>query len=102
VVLRDLFHPQTNLIKKTMKRYYEHSIRIGVICYVLAKHCDGFDADRAFLAGLLHDIGVIPLLVIADTHNELSRQAGKLNDVLTDLKGTVGSILLRHLMFRMH
>jgi HD-like signal output (HDOD) protein len=99
VVLRDLFHPETNLIKKTMKRYYEHSIRIGVICYVLAKRCKGFDPDRAFLAGLLHDIGVIPLLVIADKHNELSRQAGRLDEVLSDLKGTVGSILLRQWEF---
>ncbi|MFV2061720.1 MAG: HDOD domain-containing protein [Gammaproteobacteria bacterium] len=99
VVMRDMFHPQTNLVKKTMKRYYEHSIRIGVICYVLAKRCKGFDPDHAFLAGLLHDIGVIPLLVVADQHNELSRQAGKLDEVLSDLKGTVGSILLRQWEF---
>ncbi len=94
VVLRDLFHPDTVLIKKTMKRYYEHSIRIGVICYVLAKRCKQFDPDRAFLAGLLHDIGVIPLLVIADKHSELSHKAGALDEVLSDLKGTVGSMLL--------
>ncbi len=99
VVLRDMFHPETNLIKKTMKRYYEHSIRIGVICYVLAKRCDGFDPDHAFLAGLLHDIGVIPLLVIADKHDELSHRAGKLDEVLSDLKGSVGSILLRQWQF---
>ncbi len=95
VVLRDMFHPETALIKKAMKRYYEHSIRIGVICYVLAKHCPEFDPDHAFLAGLLHDIGVIPLLVIADKHKELSKKAGNLDTVLSDLKGTVGSILLR-------
>lgn len=95
VVIRDLFHPETALIKKTMKRFYEHSIRIGVICYVLSKRCKGFDPDRAFLAGLLHDIGVIPLLVIADKHSELSHKAGKLDEILSDLKGTVGSILLR-------
>jgi len=99
VVLRDLFHPTSVLIKKTMKRYYEHSIRIGVICYVLAKRCNQFDPDRAFLAGLLHDIGVIPLLVIADNHNDLSHQAGRLDEVLTDLKGTIGSVLLRQWEF---
>lgn len=95
VVLRDLFHPEDTLIKKAMKRYYEHSIRIAVICYVLSKRCEGLDPDHAFLAGLLHDIGVIPLLVIADKHDELSHQAGLLDTALTDLKGTVGSILLQ-------
>ncbi len=101
VVLRDMFHPETVLIKKTMRRYYEHSIRIGVICYVLAKRCPNFDPDRAFLAGLLHDIGVIPLLVIADKHKELSTSAGNLDSVLSDLKGTVGSVLLRQWDFNL-
>ncbi|VAX01797.1 hypothetical protein MNBD_GAMMA22-149 [hydrothermal vent metagenome] len=99
VVLRDLFHPEAVLIKKTMKRYYEHSIRIGVICYVLAKRCEQYDPDRAFLAGLLHDIGVIPLLVIADKHSELSHKAGALDEILHDLKGSVGSMLLHQWEF---
>lgn len=95
VVLRDLFRPESALIKTYMKRYYEHSIRIGVICYFLAKYCKGLNADHGFLAGLLHDIGVIPLLVVADQHAELSQQTENLDAVLIELKGTVGGILLR-------
>jgi len=95
-VLRDLFKPESALIKKTMARYYEHSMRIGVISYVLAKGMTGYNRDHAFLAGLLHDIGVIPLLVVADKHAELSRQAGDLDIVIEELKGKVGSMLLKN------
>jgi len=95
-VLRDLFKPESALIKKTMARYYEHSMRIGIISYVLAKGMTGYNRDHAFLAGLLHDIGVIPLLVVADRHAELSHQAGDLDVVIEELKGKVGSMLLKN------
>jgi len=95
-VLRDLFKPESVLIKKTMTRYYEHSMRIGVICYVLAKGMTGYNRDHAFLAGLLHDIGVIPLLVVADKHAELSHQAENLDVIIEELKGKVGSMLLKN------
>jgi len=96
VVLRDLFQPESALIKKTMARFYEHSIRIGVISYVLAKGITGYNRDHAFLAGLLHDIGVIPLLVVADIHPELSHQAGNLDAIIEQLKGKAGSMLLNN------
>ena len=96
VVLRDLFKPDSALIKKTMTRYYEHSMRIGVISYVLAKGMTGYNCDHAFLAGLLHDIGVIPLLVVADSHAELSHDAGKLDVIIEQLKGKVGNMLLKN------
>ena len=96
VVLRDLFKPESVLIKKMMARYYEHSMRIGVISYVLAKGMTGYNRDHAFLAGLLHDIGVIPLLVVADSHPELSQQAENLDAIVEQLKGKVGSMLLKN------
>lgn len=95
-VLRDLFKPESALIKKVMTRYYEHSMRIGAISYVLAKGMTGYNRDHAFLAGLLHDIGVIPLLVVADKHAELSHQAENLEVVIEELKGKVGSMLLKN------
>ena len=95
-VLRDLFKPESVLIKKMMTRYYEHSMRLGVISYVLAKGMTGYNRDHAFLAGLLHDIGVIPLLVVADRHAELSHQEENLNVIIDQLKGKVGSMLLKN------
>lgn len=95
VVLRDLFKPESALIKKTMAYYYENSLRIGVISYVLARGMTGYNRDHAFLSGLLHDIGVIPLLVVADIHPELSHQPGELGSVIEQLKGKAGSMLLK-------
>ena len=99
VALRDLFHPKSALIKKTMAAFYEQSIRVGVICYDLAKRVRTMNPDHAFLAGLLHDIGAVPVLVVADNHAELSRQAGALEATLAQLKAHIGATLLKQWQF---
>lgn len=99
VVLRDLFMPDTELVVHKMAQFYEHSIRIGVICYELAKHIPDLNADRAFLFGLLHDIGVIPILVVADTHKELAHKESNLNMVLQQLKSHIGGMILQQWKF---
>lgn len=50
--------------------------------------------DHAFLVGLLHEIGVIPILVVADQNPELSRLAGYLDNIILQLKNVIGAKLL--------
>lgn len=99
IVMRDLFTPKNVLIKKCMATFYEQSIRVGVICYELAKHIKGLEPEHGFLVGLLHDIGTIPILVIADQHPELSRQAGHLDSTISLMKGHIGSLMLTQWAF---
>lgn len=95
VVLRDLFMPNTQPVIDAMTQFYEHSIRTGVICYALAKKLPGFDRDQAFLAGILHDIGVVPILVVADRHPQIATKENNLAAVLTHLKSYIGGIVLQ-------
>lgn len=95
VVLRDLFMPNTQPVIDAMTQFYEHSIRTGVICYALAKKLPGYDRDQAFLAGILHDIGVVPILVVADRHPQIAAKENNLAAVLTHLKSYIGGIVLQ-------
>jgi len=99
VVLRDLFMPDTELVVHKMAEFYEHSIRIAVICYELAKHIPNFSPDRAFLFGLLHDIGVIPILVVADKHQDLAHKAANIDMVIAQLKSHIGGMILQQWKF---
>jgi len=99
VVLRDLFMPDTEIAVYKMTQFYEHSIRIGVICYELAKRIPGFKPDRAFLFGLLHDIGVIPILVVADSHTRLAHKESNIDAVLNQLKSHIGAMILQQWQF---
>jgi len=99
VVLRDLFMPNTELVVHKMTHFYEHSIRIGVICYQLAKQIPGLQSERAFLFGLLHDIGIIPILVVADTHDNLAYKQSNLDMVIAQLKSHIGGMVLQQWKF---
>ncbi|MBI1423020.1 MAG: HDOD domain-containing protein [Gammaproteobacteria bacterium] len=95
VVLRNLFKPKSPLIHKRALKYYAHSIRVGAISFVLARHLRGFNQDEAFLSGLLHDIGTVPLLIMADGRADLSENPQLLEAVIHNLTGMAGGILLR-------
>ncbi|GMR15949.1 MAG: hypothetical protein BMS9Abin31_0248 [Gammaproteobacteria bacterium] len=99
VTLRNLYTPQSPLIKKWMKTYYHHSIRVGVICHALTKKIKEFDQEQAFLAGLIHDIGIVPILIRADTHAELKANAELLDKLIYSLKTKVGAMLLKQWNF---
>ena len=99
VVLRDLFTPETPLIINTMKNYYKQSIRIGVICYELAKRSKKFDPDHAFLIGVLHDIGIVPILVVAEKHPELKFSEKNLNIIINELRSYLSGMLLQQWEF---
>jgi HD-like signal output (HDOD) protein len=95
VVLRDLFMPNKQPINDAMMRFYEHSIRIGVICYALAKKLPGFDREQAFMAGILHDIGVVPILVVSDRYPQIAEKPNTLAAVLGHLKSYIGGMVLQ-------
>lgn len=99
VTLRNLYSPQSPLIKKRMQIYYQHSIRVGVISRVLAKKIAGFEPEQAFLAGLIHDIGIVPILIRADKHNEIKNNTDLLDKIIHRLQTKVGSILLKKWSF---
>jgi putative nucleotidyltransferase with HDIG domain len=94
VVLKKLYAPNSRLLHKRMNSYYRHSIRVAAIAHALAARLSGFDPEQAFLAGLIHDIGVLPLLIQADRRSELNQDAELLEQVITELGASVGAMLL--------
>ncbi len=100
VALRNLFKPKASVIAQRMQQLYESSITVGVISHVLARRLNRrFDADHAFLAGLLHDIGVVPVLVVAEGHSDLKGDATLLETAIQAMRGPVGMMLLRQWEF---
>lgn len=99
VTLRNLYTAQSPLIKKRMETYYHHSIRVGVICHAITKKLKGFDQEQAFLAGLIHDIGIVPILIRADTHDEIKHNTELLDKLIYSLKTKVGAMLLKQWNF---
>ncbi|MCU7842276.1 MAG: HDOD domain-containing protein [Candidatus Thiodiazotropha sp. (ex Monitilora ramsayi)] len=93
--LRELFKTRSTVLKQHMQQLWTHSVKVSAVCYVLAKVSDQFNPEHALLAGLLHDIGNIAILSYAERFPEVASHGEVLEQVMTDMRGMIGSAILR-------
>ncbi|MFE8072743.1 HDOD domain-containing protein [Marinobacteraceae bacterium S3BR75-40.1] len=94
--LRELFQSKQPSLQKAMQRLWEHAREVGAIAYALAQHLPGLNPEEALLAGLLHDIGAIPVISYAETDQALMLEPESLDTLIDELKSEIGGALLRH------
>ena len=92
--VRSTFVTRSALLTSLMQRTWRSSTRLAALCGVLAKHCSSFRVESATLAGLLQDIGVLPILnVLNRYHEQLSNEAHVMS-AIDKFAPPVGTILL--------
>ena len=72
---------------------------MAAIARALAAQCPGVLPDQAMLAGLLHDIGTLPILYRAEERDELLETPGLLDHLITNLHTRIGGAILKHWKF---
>jgi putative nucleotidyltransferase with HDIG domain len=94
LIMKQLYQTKSNILKKRMQRLWEHSTEVAAISHVLARKFTKLKADEAMLGGLLHDIGVLPILVKAEGIPELATNDNALEEVIIKLHASIGRIIL--------
>lgn len=94
-VMRDLFRTRSRVLQDRMVMLWHRSVFVGSICFVLARRSKRFDPEKAMLAGLLSDIGAVPVISYGEKYPELAAEAGVLERVIGELKPQIGSMMLR-------
>jgi len=98
-VMKQMFQATHDAVDTHLRAVWEHSVQVAAISRVLAGQCAGISADQAMLAGLLHDIGTLPILYRAEERTELLETPGLLDHLISSLHTRVGSAILRHWKF---
>ncbi len=98
--MREVFKAQSEIIRKRMDQLWQHSIEIASICYVLARHAPGLNPEHGMIAGLLHDIGAVPILIYAEQYPDLLNQEDQLSKAIDELKGELGGVILKRWNFQ--
>lgn len=93
--MNNLIKSQHPSIKKLVQTTWLQSIKISSISYTLAQLTQKVDPDEALLAGLLHNIGVLPILTFADSLPENAYQSTDLDLCISEIHGQIGSIILK-------
>ncbi|MBK1673705.1 phosphohydrolase [Ectothiorhodospira shaposhnikovii] len=93
IAMRQAFKARSPKTQHRMHQLWAHSVDISAIAYVLGGYLRGFDPDRAQLAGLMHDIGTIPILNYLDRH-QISLSDRHMEDTINKLRGLAGVMVL--------
>jgi len=88
--MKAVFKAKSPLIRKKMQELWTHSSYVAAISAVFAHKTPGFDPDRAMLAGLIHDIGIVPILTYADKHPDILSNPKDLLETIRELRVEIG------------
>ncbi|MDQ1363675.1 MAG: hypothetical protein QG652_1537, partial [Pseudomonadota bacterium] len=94
--MKQVFKTENSLLVERMHELYEHSVEVAAICYALGCKANHAQSDHLLLAGLVHDIGVIPILAYIDSTGLVVGNPGELESIINKLRGVVGSMVIRH------
>ena len=96
--LRNVFQAGTPALRERLQKIWQHSCRVAAISSVLARLTPGLDPDRALLAGLVHDIGILPLLHYLETM-QMPLEPARLDSMIGRLRGALGTFVLKTWQF---
>lgn len=93
--MKSIFNAKSPVIRQKMAELWAHSSYIASVSAVFAHKIPGFDPDRAMLAGLIHDIGIVPILTYADAHPDIIAYPKDLTDIVKKLRADIGVQIIR-------
>lgn len=94
MVMQQLYSAPVGLLKSTLTKLWEGSVHVAAISCVLASITPRMNPEKALLAGLVHDIGALPLISYAEMHPEISANKTAFQSMLDELRGPVGKLVL--------
>ncbi len=99
LAMRDVFTTAYKSIQARMESLWAHSVLVASKSALLAENFSHLNADEAMLAGLIHDVGVIPILIKATGSQILLEDEKKLDKLVRVLHMSVGKFMLNHWNF---
>ncbi|HZR35225.1 MAG TPA: HDOD domain-containing protein [Nevskia sp.] len=99
LAMEHTFEPKCDVARQLMKRIARRSREIAALSHVLARHCTALPPEQALLAGLMHYVGALPLVVALHEHDGGSADADELFNLIERRHSGIGSTLLRHWRF---
>ncbi len=95
LVMEQMFQATNSRLDKRLRSLWEQSTRVAAASQVIAAKLNGIRTDEAMLAGLIHAIGVLPILMKADEDGDLIRDNKKLDQLIDNLYPRLGSAILK-------
>lgn len=99
LAMEQIFQATHDMIDRRLRQCWSHSLEVSASALVLAKHFTDISPDQAMLAGLVHQIGMLPILAFAENHSGLLADSISLDFLLERLHPSLGAYILRSWKF---
>lgn len=100
--LQNLFKSQNKTLNAMIQSIWKQSIQISSLSQVLAALSKKVNPDEALLAGLVHNIGALPLITFADQHPADSYTVEALQQTINAVQDELGGHILKKWDFPAH
>ncbi len=95
VCMKDVFRTSVSDIQRRMEDLWTHSVKVASKSVALARLQPELDPEVALVAGLVHDVGKIPLLIKMCKHEALVGYEGFLDHLIHKLHTGMGKSILK-------
>jgi HD-like signal output (HDOD) protein len=98
-VMKNMFQPTSDVLDQRLRDAWQNSVQVAAICRALAYTQPHLDTNQAMLAGLLHNIGVLPIYALAEADSDLIQDEALLDHMTDSLYPDVGMYILSNWNF---
>ena len=94
LVMQQIYQPTVEELDKRLREIWENSTTVAALSNALAKEYTRLKPDEAMLAGLIHNIGALPILMRAEEDEHLCHDIIALDAIIEEMHPQIGKIIL--------
>jgi HD-like signal output (HDOD) protein len=92
--MQQMFTPSTELLGDYFRETWQQGVNVSSISRALASFVPHLNSDEAMLAGLIHQIGKLPILMLVEDIPEFKNSPTRLNKLLEKAHPPIGKIIM--------
>jgi len=97
--MKQLYKTNNDVIAERFYELWITSIKTAALAHLIASKHKHIDAEKAMLAGLIHNIGALPIILMAEDDDDLFDQPDALYKVVQKMQGEVGAYIFQNWHF---
>lgn len=101
LAMKQMYQAKSALLNEQFKELWSTSVEVAAISRMLATQ-SSLNPEQALIAGLIHNIGALPVLQMAEQDDELCNNKDALNLIIQDIQASVGQLILSFWNFPDH
>ena len=94
LVMHQMFRPTSKLLEAHFRKTWEQSINVSSISRALAALTPHLNRDEAMLAGLIHQIGKLPILTLVEHIPEFRDSPSRMEKLLEKAHPAIGKLIM--------